>query len=164
MKFLIRKGEGEWLGKESHWAVLISKIDGFRFLFVFTDKRQRAIAGLVCSSEKWAVLDSLPPKKPRFPECHPSFPSLMLSMLNRLYSTLVDIIESCIYIGARAPSKTRSLEMVFRCLWDTHLQHLRRQICIWFLWRGKNTPIYVVTRIIQLYPSSAKAENEQMQN
>lgn len=60
MKFCIGKEKGKWRGEESHWVVLISKIDGFRFLFVFADKRQQAVAGLACSSEKWSRVSRLP--------------------------------------------------------------------------------------------------------
>lgn len=93
MKFCIGKEKGKWLGKESHWVVLISKIDGFRFLFVFTDKRQHAVAGSACSSEKWSKVSRLPISKKCFPERQLSFLGLTASVPIGLQSSFGNTIR-----------------------------------------------------------------------
>lgn len=93
MKFCIRKEKGKWLGKESHWVVLISKIDGFRFLFVFTDKRQHALVGSASSSEKWSRVSGLPTSKKCFLEHQLSFPGLTSSVSIGLWSIFGNTIR-----------------------------------------------------------------------
>lgn len=77
-----------------------------RFLFVFTDKRQRAVAGSACSSEKGSRISKLPTSPKCFLEHQLSFPGLTSSGPVGLYSlSLVAQLESisilinmCVYV------------------------------------------------------------------